>query len=71
MKKLVILTGAGIDADSGVQTFRDVNGLWYNHKVEDVASINAFHKNPQLVLDFYNERKKGLKDTQPNAENNS
>lgn len=66
-KKIVILTGAGISAESGIKTFRDMDGLWYEHKVEDVASINGWHKNKQLVLDFYNERRKGLADVQPNS----
>lgn len=66
-KKLVILTGAGISAESGIKTFRDMDGLWYDHKVEDVAHINGWRKNKQLVLDFYNERRQGLKDVVPNS----
>lgn len=66
-KKIVVLTGAGISAESGVKTFRDSDGLWYEHKVEDVASINGWRKNKQLVLDFYNQRKNDLKDVKPNA----
>ncbi len=67
MKNLVVLTGAGISADSGIATFRDNNGLWCNHRVEDVATPEAWYKNKQLVLDFYNERRRGLKTAEPNA----
>lgn len=67
MKKIFVLTGAGISKESGIPTFRDSkDGLWYNHKVEDVASLTGWKKNPQLVLDFYNERRAGLKDCEPN-----
>ena len=66
-KKITILTGAGISAESGIQTFRDSDGLWKNHKFEDVASIEGWRRNKQLVLDFYNERRNGLKDVQPNS----
>ncbi len=65
-KKLVVLSGAGISAESGIKTFRDSNGLWENHRVEDVASPEGFAKNPQLVLDFYNLRRRQLKEVQPN-----
>lgn len=65
-KKLVVFSGAGISAESGVQTFRDADGLWENHRVEDVASPEGFRKNPQLVLDFYNARRKQLNEVQPN-----
>lgn len=65
-KKLVVLSGAGISAESGIKTFRDNNGLWENHRVEDVASPEGFERNPQLVLDFYNLRRRQLKDVQPN-----
>ncbi len=65
-KKLVVLSGAGISAESGIKTFRDSNGLWENHRVEDVASPEGFARNPQLVLDFYNLRRKQLKDVLPN-----
>ncbi len=65
-KKLVVLSGAGISAESGIKTFRDSNGLWENHRVEDVASPEGFARNPQLVLDFYNLRRRQLKDVQPN-----
>lgn len=54
-KKLVVLSGAEISAESGVQTFRDSNGLWENHRIEDVASPEGFARNPQFVLDFYND----------------
>lgn len=67
MKKLVALTGAGISAESGLKTFRDSDGLWEGYAIEDVATINAWHKNPQLVLDFYNERRKAVLTSQPNA----
>ncbi len=67
MKKIVVLTGAGISAESGLQTFRDSDGLWEGHRVEDVATPEAFHKNPQLVLDFYNMRRKNVMQAQPNA----
>lgn len=66
-KRLVVLTGAGVSADSGIATFRDSNGLWENHRVEDVASPEAWAKNPQLVLDFYNARRRNLSAAKPNA----
>ncbi|MGZ5265026.1 MAG: SIR2 family NAD-dependent protein deacylase [Kaistella sp.] len=65
-RKLVVLSGAGISAESGVQTFRDSNGLWENHKIEDVASPEGFERNPQRVLDFYNARRKQLNEVEPN-----
>lgn len=64
---IVILTGAGISAESGLRTFRDANGLWENHRVEDVATPEAFHRNPALVHRFYNERRRSLPSVQPNA----
>ena len=64
--KLVVLSGAGISAESGVKTFRDSNGLWENHRIEDVASFEGFQKNPQMVLDFYNARRKQLREVEPN-----
>ncbi|AEW22575.1 SIR2 family NAD-dependent protein deacylase [Tannerella forsythia] len=67
MKKIVILTGAGMSAESGISTFRDSNGLWENYRIEDVATPEGFMKNPQLVLDFYNHRRRELLNTQPNA----
>ena len=66
-KKIVVLTGAGVSAESGVSTFRDSNGLWEQHKVEDVASIQGWYRNPQLVLDFYNERRLQLGTVKPNS----
>lgn len=65
-KNLVVLSGAGISAESGIKTFRDSNGLWDNHRVEDVASPEGFERNPKLVLDFYNARRRQLKDVSPN-----
>ena len=65
-KKLVVLTGAGISAESGIKTFRDSDGLWEGHNVMDVATPEGWYKNPALVLDFYNQRRKQLKDVQPN-----
>lgn len=65
-KKLVILTGAGISAESGIKTFRDSNGLWEGHNVMDVATPEGFHKNSELVLAFYNQRRKQLFEVQPN-----
>jgi NAD-dependent deacetylase len=67
MKTIVILTGAGVSAESGLSTFRDNNGLWCNHRVEDVATPEAFARNPKLVQDFYNMRRAQLKEVQPNA----
>lgn len=66
MKNLVVLTGAGISAESGVKTFRDHNGLWENHNVMDVASIDGWHRNPELVLDFYNQRRSKAASVFPN-----
>jgi len=67
MKKLVILTGAGISAESGIKTFRDSDGLWEGHNVNDVATPEGFRKNPVLVLDFYNQRRRQLHEVKPNA----
>lgn len=67
MKKLVILSGAGMSQESGLKTFRDMDGLWENYNVEDVASIDGWYKNPDLVMDFYNQRRKQLFEVQPNA----
>ncbi len=67
MKKVVVLTGAGISAESGISTFRDKGGLWENHDVYEVASPEGFARNPKLVLEFYNVRRKGLLEVQPNA----
>ena len=65
-KSLVVLTGAGISAESGIKTFRDSDGLWEGHNVQDVATPEGWNKNPALVLDFYNQRRKQLKDVEPN-----
>jgi len=67
MKKIVVLTGAGISAESGLRTFRESNGLWEEHKVEDVATFMAWQRNQQLVIDFYNQRRKQLYEVKPNA----
>ena len=67
MKKLVMLTGAGMSAESGIKTFRDSGGLWEQYKVEDVASIEAWYRNPELVQRFYNERRRQLEKAVPNA----
>ncbi len=65
-KKLVVLTGAGISAESGIKTFRDSDGLWEGHDVMEVATPEGWHKNQELVLDFYNKRRQQLKEVQPN-----
>jgi NAD-dependent deacetylase len=67
MKKLVVLTGAGISAESGLKTFRDSDGLWEGYNIEDVATPEAWQRNPALVQQFYNERRKNVMDAQPNA----
>jgi NAD-dependent deacetylase len=67
MKRIVVLTGAGISAESGIKTFRDSNGLWENHDVMEVASPQGWEKNRALVLQFYNARRKQLKEVAPNA----
>lgn len=66
-QKIVVLSGAGISAESGIQTFRGGNGLWDNYNVEDVASIDGWHRNRALVLEFYNKRRKELEKARPNA----
>jgi len=66
-KKLVVLSGAGISAESGLKTFRDSDGLWEGYNIEDVATPRAWKKDPQLVLDFYNFRRKNVQDAKPNA----
>lgn len=66
MKKIVALTGAGISAESGLATFRDSGGLWEGYRVEDVATPEAWHRNPALVLEFYNERRKTALQARPN-----
>ena len=65
--KIAILTGAGMSAESGISTFRDANGLWENHDIMEVASAQGFKKNPDLVLQFYNQRRKQLFEVEPNA----
>ena len=67
MKRIAVLTGAGMSAESGISTFRDSDGLWEKHRIEDVATPEGFNKNPQLVLDFYNQRRKELLNCKPNA----
>lgn len=66
-KHIVVLSGAGISAESGLKTFRDGDGLWMGYNVEDVATPRAFKKDPQLVLDFYNQRRKDVAVARPNA----
>ena len=66
MKKIVVLTGAGISAESGISTFRDSDGLWEHYRVEDVATHEAYVRNPELVLDFYNQRRRQLFAAKPN-----
>lgn len=66
MKRLVVLTGAGMSAESGISTFRDSGGLWEQYRIEDVATPEAWQRNPTLVLDFYNQRRRQLKDCLPN-----
>lgn len=67
MKKIVVLTGAGVSAESGLKTFRDHDGLWHNYRVEDVATPEAWERDMDLVLDFYNQRRKNLLEAIPNA----
>ena len=65
--EIFVLTGAGISKESGLDTFRDNDGLWNNHRVEDVATPEAFYRNPSLVYDFYNNRRRNLNSgTKPN-----
>jgi NAD-dependent deacetylase len=66
MKKIVVLTGAGVSAESGIKTFRDADGLWEGHDIMEVASPVGYQNNPELVLDFYNKRRKQLFEVQPN-----
>ncbi|MAW62195.1 MAG: NAD-dependent protein deacylase [Planctomycetes bacterium] len=65
--RIAVLTGAGISAESGLRTFRDGDGLWEEHRVEDVATPGAFQRDPELVLRFYNERRAQVREAQPNA----
>ena len=67
MKKIVVLTGAGMSAESGISTFRDSGGLWEKYEIDDVATPNGWRRNPALVLDFYNQRRKQLLESKPNA----
>ena len=67
MKKCVVLTGAGISAESGLQTFRDSGGLWEGYRVEDVCTPEAFARSPQTVIDFYNARRRAAVTAEPNA----
>lgn len=66
MKKIVVLTGAGVSAESGLSTFRDSGGLWEGHSVTDVASPEGWRKNMELVLEFYNQRRRQLRNAKPN-----
>ncbi len=66
MKKIVVFTGAGISAESGLKTFRDADGLWEGYNIEDVATPRAWKKNPELVQRFYNERRRNVKEAKPN-----
>lgn len=65
-KRIVVFTGAGISAESGIKTFRDSDGLWENYRIEDVATPEAWRKDPKLVLDFYNQRRKQANNAKPN-----
>lgn len=65
--KIVVLSGAGVSAESGIKTFRDGNGLWENHDIMEVASPEGFKRNPALVLDFYNQRRRQLQTVEPNS----
>jgi NAD-dependent deacetylase len=65
-KNIVVFSGAGMSAESGIKTFRDTGGLWEEHKIEDVATFEAWKKNRELVLDFYNQRRKHVMEAKPN-----
>lgn len=67
MKRLVILTGAGMSQESGIRTFRDMDGLWEEYDIEEVATPEAWRRNPELVMRFYNDRRKQLYESEPNA----
>jgi NAD-dependent deacetylase len=67
MKKIIVLTGAGMSAESGISTFRDSGGLWEKYEIDDVATPNGWRRNPALVLDFYNQRRRQLLKSKPNA----
>lgn len=66
MKKIVVFSGAGVSAESGISTFRDSGGLWEKYKIEEVASIEGWEANPELIIDFYNQRRMQLADCEPN-----
>ena len=66
MKTIVVFSGAGMSAESGIQTFRDSGGLWENHSIEEIATPQAWQKNPNLVTEFYNKRRKRIIEAQPN-----
>lgn len=66
MQRIVVLTGAGMSAESGIKTFRDADGLWENHRIEDVATPDAWRRDPELVLEFYNQRRRQLLTVEPN-----
>lgn len=67
MKKLVVISGAGVSAESGISTFRDSDGLWNNYRIEDVATYEAWEKDPAMVQDFYNQRRRNVMNANPNA----
>ena len=67
MKNIVVFTGAGISAESGLSTFRDSDGLWEKYRVEDICTHDAWERNPQLLVDFYNARRRDTMNAQPNA----
>jgi len=67
MKKLIVLSGAGMSAESGISTFRDSGGLWEKYEIDDVATPNGWRRNPGMVLDFYNQRRRQLLKSKPNA----
>src|SRR5947208_8766164 len=66
-KKLIVLTGAGISAESGLKTFRDSDGLWEGYDINEVATATAWQRNPELVLEFYNMRRKNVQEALPNG----
>src|SRR5665213_923160 len=70
-KKIVVFTGAGVSAESGISTFRDSGGLWEKYDIKDVATPEAWMKNPNLVLEFYNQRRKQVLEAKPNAAHKS
>jgi NAD-dependent deacetylase len=66
MSKIVVLTGAGVSAESGIRTFRDAGGLWEGYNIQDVATPEAWRRQPEIVLQFYNERRRQLLEVSPN-----